>query len=399
MSARRARSSASSTVREMIASVEPILWFASQSTHAKHGANPTACDFTFGNPHEMPLPEIQQAITKWAVPQNKDWFAYRLSDSNAISVVVESLRRRHSIDFDPADVSMTNGAFAALAAALRAVVDPGDEVIYLSPPWFFYVPMIISLGATPVRVDLPQPGFELPIDGIERAITPRTRAIILNTPHNPSGRILQPDELRALARVLENAPQPVYLISDEAYSRILFDGSAFHTPLRHYARSFLLYTYGKTLLTPGQRMGYIAMPPTMPDREELRQALFTAQIANGWAFPNAVMQYAIGDLEPASVDVPALQRRRDRVVSALSEMGYDTVTPMGTFYVLVRSPMADDVAFAEQLAQDNVFVMPGNIFELPGWFRISLTANDDMVDRALPAFEKALRETATALHG
>jgi aspartate aminotransferase len=271
-------------------------------------------------------------------------------------------------------------------------------VIYLSPPWFFYVPMILSLGATPVRVNLPQPGFELPINAIERAITPRTRAIILNTPHNPSGRILQPDELQALARVLEEAPQPVYLISDEAYSRILFDGSAFHTPLQHYARSFLLYTYGKTLLTPGQRMGYIAMPPTMPDREELRQALFTAQIANGWAFPNAVMQYAIGDLEPASVDVVALQRRRDRVVSALSEMGYDTVTPMGTFYVLVRSPMPDDVAFAERLAQDNVFVMPGNIFELPGWFRISLTANDDMVDRSLPAFEKALRETATALH-
>jgi aspartate aminotransferase len=346
----------------------------------------------------MPLPEIQQAITKWVVPQHEDWFAYKLSDPKAIAVVVESLRRRHGIDFDPADVSMTNGAFAALAAALRAVVDPGDEVIYLSPPWFFYVPMILSLGATPVRVDLPQPGFELPIDPIERAVTPRTRAIILNTPHNPSGRILQPGELQALAGVLEKAPQPVYLISDEAYSRILFDGSAFHTPLRHYARSFLLYTYGKTLLTPGQRMGYIAMPPTMPDREELRQALFTAQIANGWAFPNAVMQYAIGDLEPASVDVAGLQRRRDRVVSALSEMGYDIVTPMGTFYVLVRSPIADDVAFAEQLAQDNVFVMPGNIFELPGWFRISLTANDDMVDRALPAFEKALRETATALH-
>jgi aspartate aminotransferase len=381
----------------MIASVEPILWFASQSTHAKHGANPTACDFTFGNPHEMPLPEIQQAITKWVVPQHKDWFAYTLSDPKAIAVVVESLRRRHGIDFDPADVSMTNGAFAALAAALRAVVDPGDEVIYLSPPWFFYVPMILSLGATPVRVDLPQPGFELPIDAIERAVTPRTRAMILNTPHNPSGRILQPDELQALASVLEKAPQPVYLISDEAYSRILFDGNAFHTPLRHYARSFLLYTYGKTLLTPGQRMGYIAMPPTMPDRDELRRALFTAQIANGWAFPNAVMQYAIGDLEPASVDVAALQRRRDRVVSALSEMGYETVTPMGTFYVLVRSPIADDVAFAERLAQDNVFVMPGNIFELPGWFRISLTANDDMVDRALPAFEKALRETATAL--
>jgi aspartate aminotransferase len=378
-----------------MASVEPILWFASQSTHAKRGANPTACDFTFGNPHEMPLPEIHKALATWAVPQTKDWFAYKMSDPKAVAVVVESLRKRHGIEFEAADISMTSGAFAALAATLRAVVDPGDEVIYLSPPWFFYVPMILSLGGTPVRVELSQPGFELPIDALERAITERTRAIIVNSPHNPSGRILQPDELQDLARVLENAPNPIYLLSDEAYSRILFDGRPFHTPLVHYDRSFLLYTYGKTLLTPGQRIGYIAMPPTMPDREGLRQALFTAQVANGWAFPNAVMQYAVGDLERASIDVGALQRRRDRIVGALREMGYETVTPMGTFYVVVRSPLADDVAFAERLAQENVFVMPGNVFELPGWFRISLTANDDMVDRALPVFESVLREAVS----
>jgi aspartate aminotransferase len=387
----------SATVREMMASVEPILWFTSQSTHARKGANPGACDFTFGNPHEMPLAEIERAITRWAAPQNKDWFAYTLSDPKAVAVVVESLRRRHGIDFEPADISMTNGAFAALAATLRAVVDPGDEVIYLSPPWFFYTPMIISLGAKPVRVDLPQPGFELPIDAIENAITPRTRAIIVNSPHNPSGRILQPGELKALSHVLEKAPRPVYLISDEAYSRILFDGASFHSPVRYYDRSFLIYTYGKTLLTPGQRMGYIAMPPTMPDRQDLRESLFTSQIANGWAFPNAVMQHAIGDLEQASIDVAAMQRRRDRIVSALTEMGYETVLPMGTFYVLVRSPEPDDVAFSERLAQKNVFVLPGNIFELPGWFRISLTANDDMVDRALPGFEAALHDTASAL--
>ena len=389
-------SAAGKTVREMMASVEPIFQFVGESTYAKEGTKPSACDFCFGNPHEMPLPAIQEALTKWAVPQNKDWFAYKFSDQKAVDVVVESLRIRHGIDFDPADVSMTNGAFGALASSLRAVVDPGDEVIYLSPPWFFYTPMIISLGAKPVRVDMSAPDFELPLDGIERAITPRTRAIIVNSPHNPSGRILQPDELKGLARVLERAPRPVYLLSDEAYCRILYDDRPFHTPLSYYDRSFLVYTYGKTLLAPGQRIGYIAMPPTMPDREELRDALNTAQLATGYAFPNALMQYALGDLEKATVDVGALQRRRDRVVSALTEMGYETVTPMATFYVLVRSPMADDVAFTERLAQEDVFVMPGKVFELPGWFRISLTANDNMVDRALPGFERALHAVGVA---
>ena len=199
-----------------------------------------------------------------------------------------------------------------------------------------------------------------------------------------------PDELERLADVLEAAHRPIYLISDESYSRILFDGREFHSPLHYYGRSFLIYTYGKTLVAPGQRIGYIAMPPSMPDREELRQAVMVAQLANGYAFPNALMQYAMGDLEQVSVDIGALQRRRDRMVSALTEMGYETVNPDGTFYVMVRSPMADDVAFTHRLAEEDVFVLPGRMFELPGWFRISLTANDEMVARSLAGFERAL---------
>ena len=376
--------------------LEPVLSYVGDVTYQGQVMRPEACDFRFGNPQEMALPEIQQALTKWAAPKDKDWFAYKFSDPSAIKVAVESLRARVGIDFDPEDITMTTGAFGALASTLRAILDPGDEVIYLSPPWFFYAPMILSNGAKPVRVDFIPPQFELPIDATEWHITPQTRAIIVNSPHNPSGRVLTPDELERLAEILEGAHQPIYLISDESYSRILYDGRTFHSPLRYYSRSFLIYTYGKTLVAPGQRVGYIAMPPGMPDREELRQALFVAQMAVGYSFPNAVMQYAMGDLEKASVDVAAMQRRRDRVVSELTEMGYEAVTPEGTFYVMVRSPIADDGAFTRRLADENVFVLPGRMFELPGWFRISLTATDDMVDRALPGFERALKKEHVA---
>lgn len=380
------------TVRDMSEYLKEVLWFVGESTYAKRGSSSDACDFCFGNPQEMPLPAIHEAITRWAVPQSKDWFAYQFSNPRAVRAVVESLRARHGLDFDPADITMSNGAFGALAATLRAVVDPGDEVIYLAPPWFFYVPMILSLGGTPVRIDLAPPRFELPVDAIRGAITSRTRAIIINSPHNPSGRVYQQAELESLASLLRGAPRPVYLISDESYCRILYDGRQFHTPVRYYDRSFLVYTYGKTLLTPGQRLGYVAMTPSMPQREDLRGALTVAQMVNGWSFPNAVMQYALADLEQASVDVNALQRRRDRMVDALREMGYETIKPEATFYVLVRSPMADDIAFTERLARENVFVMPGKVFELPGWFRISLTATDDMVERSLPGFAKVLSE-------
>ena len=374
----------------MIEYLEPVLSFVNDAEAGNAALNADASDLQFGNPQEMPLPEIQQALTRWAAPQNKDWFAYKFSDPKAIQVAVQSLRKHIGIEFDPADVSMTTGAFGGLASTLRAVLDPGDEVIYLSPPWFFYVPMVISNGATAVRVDFEPPAFELPVEAIERAITERTRAIIVNTPHNPSGRVLTPEELQRLAALLNRAPRPIYLLSDESYNRILYDGRAHHSPVRYYDRSFLIYTYGKTLVAPGQRIGYIAMPPSMPDREELRTALFVAQSITAYAYPNALMQYAMGDLEKASVDVAALQRRRDRIVSALDEMGYETVKPQGTFYVLVRSPLEDDVAFTRLLAQENVFVLPGRLFELPRWFRISLTANDDMVERALPGFERAL---------
>jgi aspartate aminotransferase len=380
----------SSVVRGMMDYLEPVFGFIGDELYQERVTRPEACDFRFGNPQEMPLPEIQQALVKWAAPHNKDWFAYKFSDPSAVKVAVESLRRRVGIDFDPRDISLTTGAFGGLASALRAVVDPGDEVIYLSPPWFFYVPMILSLGAKPVRVDFTPPLFELPVDAVEWHITPQTRAIIVNTPHNPSGRIFTPDELERLADVLERSHQPIYLISDESYSRILFDGREHHSPLRFYDRAFLIYTYGKTLLSPGQRLGYVAMPPSMPDREELRGALLTAQVALGYTFPNALMQYAMEDLEKAIVDVPAMQRRRDVIVDALGRMGYETVTPEGTFYVMVRSPIADDLEFTRRLADEDVFVLPGRMFELPGWFRISLTASDAMVERALPGFSRSL---------
>ena len=391
----------SEQVQRMAATIAPLIRFQVESGYEERKSDPSACDFCFGNPQEMPLPEIGKAIARHAEPAHKDWYAYTFSDPTAVAVVTDSLRRRHGIDFDAADVSLTNGAFGAIAATLRAVCDPGDEVLYLSPPWFFYEAMIMATGASPVRIDLAPPIFELPVDAIAAAISPATRAIIVNSPHNPSGRIYRDEELARLAAVLESASErferPVYLLSDEAYSRILYDEAAFITPLKHYRRAILLYTYGKTLLTPGQRIGYIALPPDMPNREQLRDAIFAAQAVTGYAFPNAVMQYALADLEPLSIDVLALQRRRDRIVEALTEMGYECVRPEGTFYVLIRSPIPDEWVLVDRLARDGVFVLPGELFQLRGWFRISLTANDEMVERALPAFARAREDVLQAV--
>ncbi len=168
---------------------------------------------------------------------------------------------------------------------------------------------------------------------IERQSRPRTRAIFVNSPNNPTGRIYPPAVLKGLADVLKSASRKngrtIYLLSDEAYSRIVFDGRPFYSPTEYYDNSFLIYTYGKTLLTPGQRLGYLALPPAIEHREELREALYMAQITTGYVFPNAMLQHALADIEKLSVDMAHLQRRRDRMVAALREMGYDAARSGG----------------------------------------------------------------------
>jgi len=367
---------------------------------ARLNTAPDVANFAVGNPQEMPLPEYVSALREHVEPQNKDWFAYKLSEPESQRTVAETLTRRTGLEWDPADVAMTNGGFAALAVALRTLVEPGDEVIFLSPPWFFYEFLILAADGEPVRVGLEPPGFEPDLDRVAAAIGPRTRAIIVNSPHNPSGRIYTAEMLSALAQLLTDASarigHPIWIISDEPYNRIVFDGLEYHSAAEHYPHTVVTFSYGKTLLAPGQRIGFLTVPPTLPERRELREEIFLEQFAAGFAFPNALLQHALADIERLSIDIGALQRRRDRLVPALNELGYEATMPEGTFYSMARSPIADDEAFAEILTRHRVLVLPGTVVEVPGWFRISLTASDEMVEAGIPRFAAAMEEARAA---
>ncbi len=173
---------------------------------------------------------------------------------------------------------------------------------------------------------------------------------------------------------------------DEAYRAVVYDGAQFHSPVKFYRNSIMIYTYGKTLLTPGQRVGYIALSPRMDDLEELRTVLYSSQILSGWAMTSALMQHCLRDLEKMSLNVGALQRRRDRFVGGLRECGYQVRTPEGAFYITPKAPIPDDVAFCDILAQEGVFCLPGRVVRMNGYFRASLTASEEMIERALPVF-------------
>lgn len=388
-------------MRRIYESARDFLDFFTKSTWAtlSREGRPPKYDFVTGNPYQMPLPQIGDALARAARPAHKDWFAYKMSEGPSRTTVARALSARVGTPFAEPDVHMTAGGFSAILAALRCVCDPGDEVIVTVPCFFFYEAMILAIGATPVLVPAQPGSFDLDLDAIGRAITPRTRMILVNTPHNPSGRIYPREQLGALAQLLERASAEhghrIYVLSDEAFSRIIYDQQPFHSPSAVYPHTFLAYTYGKTLLMPGERLGYVAVPEAMPaeDRAVFREMLPMAISAHGWSFPNGTLQVALPELEPLCIDLSHLQRNRDVLVRGLRELGYQVSSAQGTFFVLVKSPWDDDLAFSELLTRWDVFVLPGYLAKLPGYVRVSLSA--PQVEGALPGFAAALAHART----
>jgi aspartate aminotransferase len=383
---------ASDRIRAADAAFAAVSRFYSSSRYSERRFEAHVSDFTFGNPHELPLPGLVAAIRAHAQPLDKNWFAYKSSEEKPQAFLAEHVGRELGLAFDTRDIALTTGAFAAIMVACHLVLDSGDEAIISEPAWFCYEPLLLAATAVPRKVALKAPAFDLDLDAIERAIGSKTRLVIVNSPHNPTGRIYTRATLEKLADLLHRASarigHRIYLLSDEPYRRLRFDGRPFESPASVYPWTFISYSYGKVLLAPGQRLGYLAISPLMPppDRRALADSMFAAQMALGWCFPNAVMQYAVPDLETLSIDRTALTRRRDRLMATLNESGYDVLRPEGTFYLWSKWPDGDPAQHWSRLADRNVFVLPGSLMNAPGYFRISLTASDDMVERALPVF-------------
>jgi aspartate aminotransferase len=258
--------------------------------------------------------------------------------------------------------------------------------------------MLHAADLVPVRAALDPVTFDLDVDAIARAITPRTRIVIVNSPANPTGRIYPEAAWKTLADELDRASRThgrrIWLLSDEPYRRIRFDGAPFASPAGSYPWTLIDYSYGKVLLAPGQRLGYLAVSPLVPaaEREELQAALFPIGLAIGWGFPDALMQYSVPELETLSIDVSELTRRRDRLYGVLKDAGVEVTRPEGTFYLWGRAPGGDARAFCAALESRGVYVMPGDLFDQPHHFRISLTATMTMIDRAIPHLVDVARE-------
>ena len=352
------------------------------------------CDLSYGNPYAG-TEEATRAVLREALD------ARRLLDLQYSPVgghtiprraVADRLAETHSLPFKFGDVLLTPGATAALHVALRAAGAPGDEVIVPVPCWLDYPVYARHLGLTPVPVPLAEGTFELDVQAIADAVTQRTCAVLLSHPANPTGRCYGASELATLREALEYvqraAGRPITLIADEVHRDFLPPGT-YRTAAATWPRTLITYSFGKYHFLQGQRLGYVAVSPRHPERGEVAAELTRWIRIMGFMGPTALMQRAIPGLLGLRHDFTPMQAWRARYSAELSVAGYDVVPGDGTFFLYVRTPGRegipefDDFAFVDQLARTGVLALPAPVFHHRGYFRLSLTGADSMLERAL----------------
>ena len=352
-------------------------------------------DLSLGNPVIEPPAKFKDELRRLASEPMAGMHRYMPNPGymETREAVAASLAGETGLPFGGADIVMTCGAAAAANVVLKTILNPGDEVIVLAPYFFEYLYYIDNHGGVTVVADTTKQ-FRLDLAAIEQAVTPRTRAVILNSPNNPSGVVYSSEEIAGLADLLNRKQSEyateIFLISDEPYKRIIFDGLEFPQIVPGYVNSVIVTSHAKDLALPGERIGFIAINPGYPEKEELAGGFSFCNRTLGFVNAPALMQHVVRNLQGVSVDPDYYQRKRDFMYSALMEMGYDTVKPEGAFYLYPKSPIEDDVAFTRELLQSNVLVVPGRGFGTPGHFRISYCVEDRVLEGAVEGLAKAV---------
>ena len=351
-------------------------------------------DFTLGNP--LPLPPEQVVSTLKRIAGSDDPDLHRYMNNAGYSEVRASiagyLSGQVGLPFGTRHVLMTVGAAGAMNVFLKAVLDPGDEVIIIAPYFVEYLFYIDNHGGQAVKVDAGE-GFDLDVDAIGRAVTPRTKVVVICTPNNPTGVVYSDGTLDSLGRLLEEKEREtgrtIYLVSDEPYRKILYDLERCPSHLNHYRDSILITSHSKDLALPGERIGYVAVHPEIEGVDTLVDAMTFTNRTLGFVNAPALWQRVAGACQEASVDVEWYRQKRDLLYDRLTSMGYEMVKPGGAFYLFPRSPLPDDREFARLALEEQLLVVPGTGFGTPGYFRIAYcTVSEETIERALPVFER-----------
>jgi aspartate aminotransferase len=354
-------------------------------------------DFSLGNPNMAPPEKFNEVLRDIVSTCGLDDHCYMPNTGYpmACGSVADYLSREQEVTVSDKDVLMTCGASGALNVALKSVLDPGDEVLTPAPCFVEYKFYADNHGGVLKKVQT-TPEFQLDMQAIEAAITPRTKVFLINSPNNPTGAVYSEKRMRQLGELLtrksNELDRTIYLLSDEPYRKIVFDGVKVPSIFTAYNDSLIGTSYSKDVSIPGERIGFLAVNPRARHRSALLGAMAVANRILGYVNAPALMQRVVACIQGLSVDISEYKRKRDMLCEALASFGYDFVKPEGTFYLFPRSPITDDIEFVDTLKDERILVVPGTGFDGPGHFRIAFCVDDATIEGALPGFKRAIEK-------
>ena len=352
-------------------------------------------DFSLGNP-SVPAPEeVNQAI-KDIIEEEDSLFVHGYMSNagyeDVRETIAESLNRRFNTSFGSSNILMTVGAASGLNVILKTLLNPGEEVITFAPYFVEYGSYVRGYDGELVVVSPNTVDFQPNLQEFEEKINGKTKAVIINTPNNPTGVIYSDESLRRIAAILEKKEKElgssIVLISDEPYRELAYDGATVPWVTNYYHNTVICYSYSKSLSLPGERIGYLVIPDEMEDSRDVIQAATIANRVLGCVNAPSLMQRVIKRCVDAEVDVAAYDRNRNLLYNSLKDYGFDCIKPEGAFYLFVKSPVENEKEFCETAKQYNVLVVPGSSFACPGYVRIAYCVSYDKIERSLPAFKK-----------
>jgi aspartate aminotransferase len=361
---------------------------------AEHGAD-RVFDLTLGNPNLEPPDGFHQALKDIVQKPVSGMHGYMPNAGYPFvrKTIADYVIQRHGVSVTEQDIVMTCGAAGALNVVLKTVLDPGDEVLCPRPYFVEYGFYADNHGGVlktaPTNAD-----FSLNIEALAEAITPRTKVVLINSPNNPTGQVYSRESLQALGDVLREASQQhgrtIYLVSDEPYRKIIYDNVEVPYIMDVYSESIVITSYSKDLSLPGERIGFLAVHPDATDKASLMAGLIMSNRILGFVNAPALMQRAVASIQSSSVDVSQYKRKRDLLCDGLMECGYALTKPAGAFYLFLKTPIDDDVAFAQALQEELILAVPGKGFGGPGHIRLAYCVDDATITNAMPGFKKVL---------
>lgn len=365
---------------------------------AKYGAE-NVYDFSLGNPN-VPAPvQVKEAIIEEAEREDPIVLHGYMSNAGYEDVrqaVAESINKKFDTAFSAKNIIMTVGAAGGLNVILKTLLNPGDEVIAIAPYFGEYNSYVSNFDGKLVVVSPNTGTFQPNLTELEEKLTARTKAVIVNSPNNPTGVIYSEETIQAMAEILRKKQKEfgtdIYLISDEPYRELAYDGAEVPYLTKYYENAIIGYSFSKSLSLPGERIGYLVIPDEAADSEDVISAAGTATRILGYVNAPSLMQKAVAKCLDAQADVPYYDRNREDLYNGLKEMGFECIKPQGAFYLFMKSPVADEKVFCEAAKKQHILIVPGSSFACPGYVRIAYCVAHETIINSMPGFKALAKE-------